>query len=54
MMKNDNLTPREQLIYNMYLFECEKNERMKSPVWRFKLSWYNLKKRIKNGFGTVN
>lgn len=53
---------REQYVRNpqlwikhyMDLFEYQKAQRMKNPLWRAKLAIYNLKKKIKNGFSRTN
>ena len=39
-------TERERILHNMYLFECEKNQRLKSFWYRMRLGWYNFKKKF--------
>ena len=40
-------TEREKILYNMYLHECQKSEKMKSFFYRLKLGWFKFKKRFR-------
>jgi hypothetical protein len=46
--------PKLWIQHYMDVFEFERQQRLKNPIYRAKLALYQLKKKIKNGFRRTN